>query len=170
VVFDFLDKLRDLERAGDTNARKKLAEFEKARQTSDVKSSLEFERTIISMAKTEFELISPIEADDLERLLEDRNRCAHPSMLSLENAYNPTPELTRTHIRNAITHSLEHPPVQGKAAFDRIAADIESEYFPANEKEAAEVFKAGPLVRARRPLVRNLNYRTVKAAVESGMD
>src|SRR5258708_5632881 len=34
--------------------------------------------------------------------------------------------------------------------------DIQSEYFPRDAEKAFEFFRAGPLVRARQPLVRNL--------------
>jgi hypothetical protein len=156
VVYDFLDKLRELELAGDTNAKRHLEKFEGARQSSNWKASLEFERNLLETARTEFELISPVEAADLERLEEDRNRCAHPSMSSSHDPYRATPELARTHIKNAVVYFLEHPPVQGKAAFDRLVADIQSEYFPRETKGALEVFRSGPLARARLPLVRNL--------------
>jgi len=156
VLYDFLDKLRELEMAGDANARARIAEFEKARQASNWKACIEFERSVIGYARDEFELLSPPQADDLERLAEDRNRCAHPSMTSAEEPYQATAELARTHLKNAVLHMLSHPPVQGKAALDRIMGEIASEYFPETQKEAVEFLKTGPLARARRPLVRNL--------------
>lgn len=156
VLYDFVDKLRELEMAGDANARSRIAEFENARQSSDWKASLEFERSLIGLARDEFELLSPPQAEDLERLANDRNRCAHPSMTSAEEPYQATAELARTHIKNAVMHMLSHPPVQGKAALDRITGEIASEYFPETQKQAVEFLSTGPLARARRPLVRNL--------------
>ena len=156
VLFDFIDKLRELEMAGDANARQKLTEFENARQSNDWKQSLAFERRVIDLAQNEFQLVSPVEALDLGRLSEDRNRCAHPSMTSPNDPYRPTAELARTHIRNAVDHLLSHPPVQGKAALERILRDVESEYFPTRPEPAIEFFKMGPLARARDALVRNL--------------
>lgn len=151
--FDFLAKLRELEMTGDANAKKKLEDFESARASGNIKASLEFERTLIDSAREQFELLSPIEAMDIERLFEDRNRCAHPSMSSAYEPYDPSAELARAHIRNVVIHLLQQAPVQGKAALDRIVTDITSDYFPVNSKQAVEFFKNGPLVRARQPLV-----------------
>jgi len=155
VVFDFLDKLKELEMSGDLNAKQKLADFEKSRAANNWKASLEFERQVITLAQHDFELLSPVEALDLDRLLQDRNRCAHPSMSSPEDPYRPSAELARTHIRNAVVHLLSHPPVQGKAALDRLLKEVESEYFPADPETATEFFKTGPLARAREALIRN---------------
>jgi hypothetical protein len=77
-------------------------------------------------------------------------------MSSPDEHYRPTGELARSHIRNAVEHLLSHPPVQGKAALDRIIVEVESEYFPTDPKKAEEFFKTGPLARARDALIRNL--------------
>jgi hypothetical protein len=77
VVFDFVEKLNQLELAGDANAKKRRGEFERYREHGDVNGSLLFERQVPAMAREEFELISDLERSDLERLIEDRNRCAH---------------------------------------------------------------------------------------------
>ena len=168
VLFDFLQKLRELEMTGDTNARTKLELFEKAREANDIKRLLEFERNVIDYAQKDFELLSAVEALDLQRLLEDRNRCAHPSMSSSLEPYQPTAELARNHIKNAVNHLFRHPPVQGKSAFDGIVADIKSEYFPIESAKAIEFFKTGPLARARRPLVRNLVLALSKELLHQG--
>jgi hypothetical protein len=39
---------------------------------------------------------------DIERLFEDRSRCAHPSMTSLEEPFEATAELARYDLRSAI--------------------------------------------------------------------
>ncbi len=101
-------------------------------------------------------MLTSIEKADLERLYKDRHRCAHPSMLSLDVPYKPTAELTRTHLRNAVEILLQREPVQGKAAFDRICAEIKSKYFPLEVDDAKKHFESGPLKRARKSLVRDL--------------
>ena len=158
VVFDFLHKLRELDLTGDKQAKAKLAEFEviRAGGASKLKEALDFERGLLASAENEFELLTPTERLDLDRLQEDRNRCAHPSMQSADEPYQPPAELARTHIRNAVQHLLSKEPVQGKAAFDRIVAEIKSPYFPRTEALARQHFDAGPLRRARRPLIRSL--------------
>jgi hypothetical protein len=47
VVYDFLDKFRELEMTGDANARARIADFEKWRQSNNWKAALEFERDVI---------------------------------------------------------------------------------------------------------------------------
>jgi hypothetical protein len=153
IVFDFIRKLQDLELTGDKNARQKLEQLERMRFANDVKAALDFEREVLDIAMTEFELLSPLEYADLSRVFEDRSRCAHPSINSLEEIYQPTPELARTHIRNAVTHMLQHPPVQGKAALDRLAAEVASQYFPSTLEDAIRHFQQGPLARPREALV-----------------
>jgi hypothetical protein len=99
VLFDFIHKLRELEMAGDNAARQKLTTFDAARSTNDLKASLEFERNLVDSARDDFQFISPIEAIDIQRLFDDRNRCAHSSMVSHDEPYMPSAELARTHIR-----------------------------------------------------------------------
>lgn len=164
VVFDILHKLRELDLTGDKNARKHLDDFEKivAGGESKLKEALDFERGILGVAASDFELLTPNEKLDLARLQKDRNRCAHPSMQAMETVYEPTAELARSHIRNAVEILLAREPVQGKAALERIRAEVTSEYFPMSTEKAVDHFKNGPLVRARDSLVRNLSLVLVK--------
>jgi len=155
VVYDYIDKLRQLDLTGDKEAAKELAEFEKKRVDHDVPFSLKFDRTMLDRAKKSYELISPLEHMDLTRLFKDRNRCAHPLMNSLEDTYQPPAELARYHIRNAVTHLLQHPPVQGKVALDKLIKDIASPYFPETVDGAVRRFSNGPLAHPREVLVRN---------------
>lgn len=154
VVYDFLNKLRELERIGDNNARAKLTEFEKARSKHLLSEALKFEKSVLDWAKDEFEFISPIEHADLTRLIEDRNRCAHPSMISDTEPYYPPAELALYHLRNAVMYLLQHPPVQGKAALDRLKSEVESLYFPKEVEQAIQYFTNGPLANAKPVLTR----------------
>jgi hypothetical protein len=168
VVFDFVHKLRELEMTGDKNAKKKLEEFDSARKAHDTGKSLIFEKSVIASMSEEFELISPIEAVDFQRLFDDRNRCAHPSMISSDDAFQPTPELARMHIVIPITSLLQKAPVQGKAALDRIWSDIQSEYFPSDPEKAAEFLRNGPLQRARFSLIRSVAIGLTKDMLHEG--
>jgi len=110
---------------------------------------------VLDRAKKQYELISPPEHMDLTRLYKDRHRCAHPLMNSLEDTFQPPAELARYHIRNAVTHLLQHPPVQGKAALDKLIKDIASPYFTETVDGAVRRFSNGPLAKLREVLVRN---------------
>lgn len=156
VVFDFLHKLRELELLGDGQASSLLKEFEKISSASNVRELWQFESNIPKTALTKFELISAVEKADIERLFEDRSRCAHPSMTSLEEPFEATAELARYHLRSAVMHLLQHPPVQGRSARERIFQDIKSEYFPVDPELATKYFQKSPLARARFSLIKDI--------------
>lgn len=156
VCFDVIEKLRELALAGDKEAERHVQDIDATRRTGDLTRALKFERELLDLAKDKFELISPLEFVDLERLQADRNRCAHPSLTADDQAYVPSAELARLHIHSAVTHLLQHPPVQGKYALDRLLQEIDSDYFPSSVKEAKVAFESGPLRRPRESLVRNL--------------
>jgi hypothetical protein len=157
VVFDFLHKLRELELFGDAEATKLLEHFEKiSSDPPDVKALWQFESNIPDWALTKFELIASIEKTDIQRLLDDRSRCAHPSMTSLEEPFTATAELARYHLRSAVTHILQRPPVQGRAAKERIFSDIESELFFTDVEKAVVYFQKGLLARARFTLIKDI--------------
>ncbi len=163
VCFDVIEKFRELALAGDKEAEKQAQDIEVTRRTGDLTKALKFEKELLKLAKEKFELISPLEFIDLERLQADRNRCAHPSLTAEDQAYVPSAELARLHIHSAVTHLLQHPPVQGKYALDRLLKEIDSEYFPSTAKEARLAFSSGPLRRPRESLVRNLVLVLTKA-------
>ena len=157
VVFDFLHKLRELELLGDKQAAKLLEEFDNLRSSGKQFRELwQFESDIPEIALTKFELISTVEKSDIERLFEDRSRCAHPSMTSLEEPFEATAELARYHLRSAVTHLLARPPVQGRTARERIFQDIKSEYFPVDPELAIKYFQKSPLARARFALIKDV--------------
>ncbi len=170
VCFDLIEKLRELALAGDKEAENQVRDLEATRRTGDLSRALRFERELLSLAKDKFELLSPLEFVDLERLQADRNRCAHPSLTVDEQAYSPSAELARLHIHSAVTHLLQHPPVQGKYALDRLRAEVDSDYFPTNPSDAKIVFLSGPLRRPRESLTRNLVVLLLKALLKEKPD
>jgi len=165
VVFDIIDKIRALDLAGDANAKKHLQKLETIRADNDVMGSMQMERDILGIAHTEFEFLTHQEHLDLERLREDRHRCAHPSMDQLGEAYQPPPELVRYHLRTAITALLTRPPTQGKAAFSRLVGEIQSPLFPTNVDGALRVLRAGPLQHPREALLRSFIVASFKAVL-----
>jgi len=170
VCFDVIEKIRDLALAGDKEAERQVVDMDKVRRDADLSAALKFEREILTLAKSKFELISEIELIDLERLQADRNRCAHPSLTVDDHAYSPSAELARLHLHSAITHLLQHPPVQGKFAVDRILTQIDSVYFPSEAGKAKLVLQPGPLGLPRESLVRNLLIVLMKTVLTGGVD
>ncbi len=155
VVFDFIRKLKDLELYGDKNSSRKLEELRKARANSDIARSMEFERSILQLSEADFEFVSPVERQDLERLYADRNRCAHATMTLEEAVFSPSAELARLHLRASVDHVLCRPPTQGKQAVNFLVGQVGSAYFPRDVDAAVAAFSRGPLQRARASLVRN---------------
>ena len=155
VTFDILDKIKELALSGDKEAENQLETFEKARRQNDITNALKFEREILGIAQDKLELISHIECLDLERLKQDRDRCAHPSMTSEGEIFNPPAELARVHIRNAVEYVLQYPPAQGKYALDNLLSEVDSEYFPNTPEKALIALQKSPLLKARTSLVRN---------------
>ncbi|WP_277811965.1 hypothetical protein [Chromohalobacter canadensis] len=170
VSFDILDKLKELSLAGDKEAEKQVEAFDKARRIGDITNSLKFERDILTVCRDKLELISPVEFIDLDRLQEDRNRCAHPSMTADGEVFNPSAELARMHIRSAVEHLLQYPPAQGKYALDSLSSEVESEYFPTDIKKAIVAFESSPLKKARDSLVRNFTVVLLKKLINDSKD
>lgn len=162
VVYDLLDKVRDLALHGEARARDFVAEFtaiQDAHRRGDpdaLRRSLDFERLVLDRVRDEFEMLTPAEHLDLARLREDRNRCAHPTVNQPDEAYRPTAELARLHLRSAVMHVLQQPPSQGKAALEALKRDFGSSYLPRREDEVLAFLKASPLARARDGLVKEV--------------
>ena len=157
IVFDFLHKLRELELLGNGEATKILKNFEKISSGSKFKELWEFESDIPKVARTEeLEFLSSVEESDIQRLFEDRSRCAHPSMTSLEEPFEATAELARYHLRSAVMHCLQRQPVQGNRAITKIWQDIGSEYFPKDSEKATQYFQKSLLASARPSLIKNV--------------
>ncbi|MEJ1367553.1 MAG: hypothetical protein RPU64_09105 [Candidatus Sedimenticola sp. (ex Thyasira tokunagai)] len=170
VSFDIIDKLKDLSLTGDKEAEKQLEEFEKARKAGDIAQSLKFERDILIKARDKLELISHIEFIDLERLQQDRNRCAHPSMTLDGEIFNPSAELARVHIRSAVEYLLQYPPAQGKYALESLLEEVKSEYFPTSLDKAVIALNNSPLFKARASLVRNFTIVLLKKVLKETSD
>jgi hypothetical protein len=170
VCFDFIEKIRELALSGDKEAEKLVQDLDAIRRAGDLKRALVFERELLLVARDKFELLSPIEFTDLNRLQEDRNRCAHPSLASDDQAYSPSAELARLHLHSAVTHFLQHPPAQGKYALERLLRDVDSDYFPTTAKDAHIAFAYGPLKKPRESLVRNFVLVLTKSLLEESPD
>ncbi|WP_338496375.1 hypothetical protein V5F23_20520 [Pseudomonas sp. WP18] len=153
VAFDIIDKYKELSLAGDKQAEGVIQAFEAARVANDISASLKFERELLTNARDKFQLISHVEFTDLDRLQQDRNRCAHPSMTVDSEIFNPPAELARVHMRSAVEYLLQYPPAQGKYALALLLKEVDSGYFPADTEKAVVAFRNGPLLKARSALV-----------------
>lgn len=154
LVYDLIDKLRELAVAGDAAAAKYVTKFDEIQKNRDTEEALKFEHDVLIIAKDEFELITIQEMTDLNRLFDDRNRCGHPNLNRDNEVYTPPAELARLHLRVAIEHVLERPPVQGKAALTMLRQTVDSDYFPITIDDAEKILRATPLPRAKKNVIR----------------
>lgn len=156
TVYDVVGKLQELALTGDKQAQRKLDEFEAAHESKDYQRANRLEDEVIKWAADTFDLLTPIETMDIDRLHDDRHRCAHPALLALNEPYRPTAELARTHLRNAAEHLLHREPVQGRAAKQALDSAVRSAYFPMDPIKARRYLEEGsPLKSARELLVRD---------------
>ena len=155
LVFDYIGKLRQLAMSGDANATQEITALEVLIQANNVVGLLQFERGMLLKAKDNYEFITPMEYEDLARLGEDRHRCAHPAMNSVDEPYSPSAETARYHIKNAVSHMIQRPPAHGKVVLEKLISQIESTYFSDDPTKAITYLKTTPLIRPRYALLRN---------------
>jgi len=163
VVYDILSKIRELASNGDRAASDLIGRLNRAVQTHDRRTQQQIEQDVLETAQEGFALFSDVERGDLARLMEDRHRCAHPALDEDNALFEPSPELVRAHMRHVVDILLAHPPVQGKAALERIVAELGRESFPSNEGKAAEYLADKYLARCKPALARNLTIVLLKS-------
>lgn len=162
VAYDIIAKLRELAVQGDKAAQAFAADLDAAVEANGrgdpgaVLRLQKIEGDLLGRALREFELLSPHEHADLERLKADRNLCAHPAFSTDSLLFQPTPELVRVHLAHAILHLLRHPPVQGLNALRRLKHDLLQPSFPSDPAEVAALLEARYLNHAKRALLENL--------------
>ncbi|WP_380059007.1 hypothetical protein [Deinococcus multiflagellatus] len=130
VNSDVIGKIRELAASGDPQATAEITQLEGWIQNKELRNLQIFEHEILTLARDKYEFLSAIEADELERLRQDRHRCAHPALTPDGTLYDPTPEQIRAHLVIATRALFAHPPVQGRSALRRFKAEVESQTFP----------------------------------------
>ncbi|MFE4801680.1 hypothetical protein ACFRFL_43670 [Streptomyces sp. NPDC056708] len=126
VCADLITKAQTLKEDGEAAATNLVAEVEKAQQSKEEQAipiMLMVERTLLDTAET-LELIDHTQKKQLERLRDDRNMCAHPSLRPLGELYEPTMEYARAHLAAALEAVLIHPPSQGRKVIDSFSAHV----------------------------------------------
>lgn len=126
------------------------------------------ERALLGLSCARFQLISPLERRDLERLLQDRDRCVHPTLAPLAEPFTPSAEQVASHLRNAVELVLARDEHPGQKARARVLAEIESPYFPVDRDRARELLARGLLKGARATLVHALVRALAEALLARG--
>lgn len=153
VAYDIICKARELAAQGEATPKIFITKLDNAISGPDHPTLAAIERDLLKIAKDDFQFFAPHEFNDLNRLKEDRNLCAHPAFISEDNLFQPAPELVRAHIVHAINHLLRHAPLQGKNAIDRIEIDLLSASFPTTPQDIEIFLRQRYLERAKESLV-----------------
>ena len=162
VVYDIYEKIHDLSMMGDGTAQQEFQKIETWQvQLQDgngqvLKNLLGYERDILGLAHNTFEFIDIYQYEELKRLQEDRHKCAHPTFQKDWVPFNPSPELTRTHIRNTVEFLLSQPPLQGKSALQAINNVLTSEFLPLEPRQIEEALKMTPFAKPSLALIKAL--------------
>jgi hypothetical protein len=163
VAFDLVDKIRELAALGDKQAQEQINRFDRIHANNDIPGALAFEKELPAMALNKFEFVSHLEHLDLIRLVEDRNRCAHPSQVSEDQVFEASAELARLHISNSVRSILSQRATQSKASLSRLMGEMESRYFPTKSTDVYKFLMAGPLGKPTKSLYRNFLHVLVIA-------
>jgi hypothetical protein len=131
VVTDALFKLRTLSDVyADKNADKILAEIEQ--EQNDEPTSSKWEKNILKMLFQRTKLLSTADLQKLETIQKHRHLSAHPILTEESILFEPTPEMVRSDIRNALDTLLTKTALLNKNIVGKILEDLESvkELFP----------------------------------------
>ena len=172
VTFDIISKIRELSQQGDAQARSFITRVDRAiglRVGDPVESKKQLqniEGELLSVAHGTFEFLTDHDLRDIERLRDDRHLCAHPAFAGEDYLFQPSPELVRTHIVHAIVDLLQHPPIQGKAALQRLKNDLIQLSFPSTQATVSEFLDERYLRHIKTGLIDNLITVLLKVIIK----
>jgi hypothetical protein len=174
VVFDLIEKMREIALFGNGEAKRQVEEFDRwqteiaAGNAAQLPKVLTFERNILAYVRDKFELIDGQQMIELERLHEDRNRCAHPTLQREGLPYQPTGEVARAHLCHAMIYVLHQPPVQGRSALAELRKLVSSQYFPCEKAPAKQALQESIFARPSDALTRGAVDELVFGFFEAG--
>lgn len=111
LVYDLIAKYRELSAMGDAAATAYITSWDAATAADDLRNLLQLEGTILEDATANTQVINRIARIHLERLREDRHHCAHPAFSAEAELFEPSPELVRLHLVNAVDLVLSQEPL-----------------------------------------------------------
>lgn len=170
IVYDVLAKFRELSEEGDTNAESEIAKFESLRKNQDIRGSQNYESSLLELIEGEqFQFVSKIECATLERIRDDRHKCAHPTFIEEGVIFQPSAELARLHLKSAIEILLSRPPVQGNRALSKIQDLVVSSHFPVEATAAEAELRHSALGNGRDSLIRNFLISCLKVCLRQNL-
>jgi hypothetical protein len=155
VCTDLIDKVATLYQSGEAQATALTRDVEAAQGKLDRESIVVMqgvETRVLDIAVT-LELIDATQRVQLERLREDRNLCAHPSLRPLGELFTPPLEYARAHLVIALDAVLMHPASQGRKVVEAFATHILDPGFVGDPLHIADAFFRRVRPTARRRVV-----------------
>jgi hypothetical protein len=165
-VYDLIAKYRELSAMGDAAATAFLQSWDNATAAGDIAKLLQLEGGILEDATANTQVVNRIARTHLERLREDRHLCAHPAFSAEADLVEPSPELVRLHLVNAVELVLSQEPLQGKAIFDLYDVDVQSPGFPTAYERILDYVEQRYLARVRAQNVRNFGTVLAKSLLK----
>lgn len=141
VAYDLIAKFRELSANGDASSQNFLKSWDNATAKRDTTKLLALEATIVKHAADTAQAINKTSEIHLERLRQDRHLCAHPAFSSEADLFEPSAELVRLHLVNAIDLVLSQHPLQGKAGLKSSAKMLHLQVFLKNPAESEIMWK-----------------------------
>lgn len=158
LVLDLTAKLRSLAEGGDGEAKQLVERYDRAIKNREDSKALEYERNILKKVREKFELITAREFDELKRLQEDRDLCAHPNTGENGELLVPDAELVRAHIVSVWRAVLSQKPCSGKMTLEIFEGEIAS----ASWVERSEYLEKRFFENSRSSVKRSIIKRLVK--------
>lgn len=151
---------------GDAAATAFLQSWDNATASGDVPKLLHLEANLLEDATANTQVVNRIARSHLHRLREDRHLCAHPAFSAEAELFEPSSELVRLHLVNAVDLVLSQEPLQGKAIFDLYDVDVQSPGFPGNHDRILDYVEQRYLARVRAQNVRNFGTVLAKSLLK----
>lgn len=166
LVYDLISKYRELSAIGDAAAAAFLLSWDNATNSGDIPRLLQLEAGILEDATANTEVVNRLARLHLDRLREDRHLCAHPAFSAEAELFEPSSELVRLHLVNAVDLVLSQEPLQGKAIFDLYDVDVQSQGFPSGHDRILDYVEQRYLARVRTQNVRNFGTVLAKSLLK----
>lgn len=165
VLTDLTIKLRHLADSGDALALEAINKLDHAVESGAVAGVQNFERGILGLAGSKLAMLSDREVLELERLYQDRNRCAHPAFLADDELWVPSSESVRAHLAAAIDATLSQPPLAGKRIVTMLSEELLRDGWPSGGPLLRDYLMDRYFNRARDVVRGNLMKFLVKGSV-----
>lgn len=165
VALDLVGKLRELAEDGDAAATTEIANLDAAIAGGQVPALRKFEHDLLDLCRDTFELINGRDHLVLERLIRDRNSCAHPAFVAPDEVFAPTAELARAHLAAAVDAVLQHPPTPGKRVVDRFKAEIGGGAWPSSHDDLVDYLRERYFGQQRDSAKRQLAQLIIKCSL-----